>query len=116
EIYSNDSTSVGLKGEIDAYLIQKEKTASDVKTKESADFSTWAKIQLDASHKLSNGLTTFGSFEFEGDGSAGVVVDDLYVGVKGDIWGVAVGETGDFAESFDAIQKTDIANEGNYIG
>ncbi|MCC4237533.1 porin [Vibrio anguillarum] len=116
EIYANDSTSVGLKGEIDAYLIQKEKTASDLKTKESADFSTWAKIQLDASHKLSNGLTTFGSFEFEGDGSAGVVVDDLYVGVKGDIWGVAVGETGDFAESFDAIQKTDIANEGNYIG
>lgn len=116
EIYANDSTSVGLKGEIDAYLIQKETSKDYAKTKNSADFSTWAKIQLDASHKLSNGLTTFGSFEFEGDGSAGVVVDDLYVGVKGDIWGVAVGETGDFAESFDAIQKTDIANEGNYIG
>ncbi|EKO3929675.1 porin [Vibrio fluvialis] len=116
EIYSNESTSVGLKGEIDAYLIQDEATVGDVKTKHSADFSNWAKIQLDASHKLGSDVTTFGSFEMEGDGHDGVKIDDLYVGVKSGIWGVAVGETGDFAESFDAIQKTDIANEGNYIG
>ncbi|ENM5786804.1 porin [Vibrio metoecus] len=122
EIYSSENTSVALKGEIDAYAIQSEKTVvnavTDVatKTKESADFSAWGKIQLDASHKLDNGLDTFGSFEIEGDGHDGAKFDDLYVGVKGEMWGVAVGETGDFAESFDAIQKTDIANEGNYIG
>ncbi|EGR0311140.1 porin [Vibrio cholerae] len=122
EIYSSENTSVGLKGEIDAYAIQKSLTKVDAetdvatKTKHSADFSAWGKIQLDASHKLDNGLDTFGSFEIEGDGHDGAVFDDLYVGVKGEMWGVAVGETGDFAESFDAIQKTDIANEGNYIG
>ncbi|HGH6026903.1 TPA: porin [Vibrio mimicus] len=116
EIYSSENTSVGLKGEIDAYAIQKEVTKEAVKTKNSADFSAWGKIQLDAAHKLANGLDTFGSFEIEGDGHDGAKFDDLYVGVKGEMWGVAVGETGDFAESFDAIQKTDIANEGNYIG
>ncbi|EGR4155676.1 TPA: porin [Vibrio cholerae] len=125
EIYSSENTSVGLKGEIDAYAIQKEVTKVDAKTevatktKDSADFSAKGKIQLDASHKLANGLDTFGSFEIESsntDKTRNAKFDDLYVGVKGEIWGVAVGETGDFAESFDAIQKTDITNEGNYIG
>ncbi|HGF7203483.1 porin [Vibrio cholerae] len=117
EIYSSENTSVALKGEIDAYAIQSEVTKETVKTKSSADFSAKGKVQLDASHKLSNGLDTFGSFEIENStDKRDAKFDDLYVGVKGEMWGVAVGETGDFAESFDAIQKTDIANEGNYIG
>ncbi|ELV5028977.1 porin [Vibrio cholerae] len=119
EIYSSENTSVALKGEIDAYAIQSEVTKETVKTKSSADFSAKGKVQLDASHKLSNGLDAFGSFEIESsntDKTRNATFDDLYVGVKGEMWGVAVGETGDFAESFDAIQKTDIANEGNYIG
>ena len=83
----------------------------------------WGKIQLDAEHEVSDTLTSFASFEIEsetGFDSAetdnNAKFDDLYVGVKTDTWGVAVGEVGDLAESMDAIEKGDITNEGQYLG
>ncbi|MEG3694966.1 porin, partial [Vibrio coralliirubri] len=55
EIYSNDDTKVGLKGEVDIYLSQSEvdKNLTET-TKNEADVSTWAKIQLDAEQKLND--------------------------------------------------------------
>ncbi|CAH6785477.1 Porin [Vibrio chagasii] len=117
EIYSNDDTKVGLKGEVDIYLTQSE--VDDVSgvgsEKKDADVSTWAKIQLDAEQKLNDQFTAFASFEIESDGS-NAKFDDVLAGFKTDTWGMAFGETGDLAESADAIQKDDITNEGNYMG
>ncbi|MBE8577734.1 porin [Vibrio sp. OPT18] len=117
EIYSNDDTKVGLKGEVDIYLTQSEvDNVSGVGSEKSdADVSTWAKIQLDAEQKLNDQFTAFASFEIESSGSA-AKFDDVLVGFKTDTWGMAFGETGDLAESADAIQKDDITNEGNYMG
>jgi predicted porin len=116
EIYANDDTKVGLKGEVDIYLTTSEvdQIGGSVK-KEEADVSTWAKIQLDAEQKLNDQFTAFASFEIESSGSA-AKFDDVLVGFKTDTWGMAFGETGDLAESADAIQKDDITNEGNYMG
>ncbi|CAH6804318.1 putative outer membrane porin protein locus of qsr prophage [Vibrio chagasii] len=116
EIYSNDDTKVSLKGEVDIYLSQSEVDETLTKTvKNEADVSTWAKIQLDAEQKLNDTFTGFASFEIESDGSD-AKFDDVLVGFKTDTWGMAFGETGDLAESADAIQKDDITNEGNYMG
>jgi len=109
EIYGSDTTKVSLKGEVDAYLAADE--VDDVKS--NADVSTWAKIQLDAEHKVNETFTAFASFEIEGDDSY-LDLDDVFVGLETDTWGVAVGEVGDFGDSVDAIQKDDITNEGNY--
>ncbi|ELN9000756.1 porin [Vibrio cholerae] len=122
EIYSSDATVVKLKGEVDAYLATTKTTSTaQVKTKTDPDVNVWGKIQLDAETKLTDTLNAFGSFEIEAgsdyestDDKA--VFDDLYVGVKTDVWGVAVGEVGDLADSMDAIQKDDITNEGKYMG
>ena len=116
EIYANDDTKVGLKGEIDLYLTTSEidQIGGGVEKNE-ADVSTWAKIQLDAEQKLNDQFTAFASFEIESDGSD-AVFDDVLVGFKTDTWGMAFGETGDLAESADAIQKDDITNEGKYMG
>ncbi|MGF1764876.1 porin [Aliivibrio kagoshimensis] len=117
EIYSNETTKVSMKGEVDAYF-----ASTDIKgTKTDADVNMWAKIQMDAEQKLSDTLTSFASFEIESgswyDGTdSEAKFDDVYVGVKTDIWGIAVGETGDLADSMDAIEKDDITNEGNYLG
>jgi predicted porin len=125
EIYSNDDTKVSLKGEVDVYLSQSEvdtfkldektKQAPFTTEKSEADVSTWAKIQLDAEQKLNETFTAFASFEIETDGS-NAKFDDVLAGFKTDTWGMAFGETGDLAESADAIQKDDITNEGNYMG
>jgi len=109
EIYGSETTKVSLKGEVDAYIIAGE--VGDVKS--DADVSYWAKIQLDAAHKVNETFTAFASFEAEGDDSY-FELDDVYVGLKTDTWGVAIGEVGDFGDSADAIQKDDITNEGNY--
>ncbi|MEZ9649087.1 porin [Vibrio lentus] len=121
EIYSNDDTKVSLKGEVDIYLTQSELDERNdqgvrVTTKEEADVSTWAKIQLDAEQKLNDQFTAFASFEIEADDDGKAKFDDVWVGFKTDTWGMAFGETGDLAESADAIQKDDITNEGNYMG
>lgn len=126
EIYSNGDTKVSLKGEVDIYLKQSEAdtykydkdtdTESIVKEKKEADVSTWAKIQLDAEQKLNDQFTAFASFEIEADDDGKAKFDDVWVGFKTDTWGMAFGETGDLAESADAIQKDDITNEGNYMG
>ncbi|CDT42155.1 putative outer membrane porin protein; locus of qsr prophage [Vibrio coralliirubri] len=117
EIYSNDDTKVGLKGEVDIYLSQSEvdENLTDTKKNE-ADVSTWAKIQLDAEQKLNDQFTAFASFEIETGDGGDAGFDDVLVGFKTDTWGMAFGETGDLAESADAIQKDDITNEGNYMG
>ncbi|MCG9675821.1 porin [Vibrio chagasii] len=122
EIYSNDDTKVSLKGEIDIYLAQSEvdnlsADKSKVETtKNEADVSTWAKIQLDAEQKLNDQFTAFASFEIETGDEGDAGFDDVLVGFKTDTWGMAFGETGDLAESADAIQKDDITNEGKYMG
>ncbi|MEZ9409902.1 porin [Vibrio lentus] len=134
EIYSNDDTKVSLKGEVDIYLKQSEvdktkweKNGKDAEgndkfkpahttEKKELDVSTWAKIQLDAEQKLNDQFTAFASFEIEADDDGKAKFDDIWVGFKTDTWGMAFGETGDLAESADAIQKDDITNEGNYMG
>ena len=124
EIYSSETTNVSLKGEVDVYLATKETENKDVAgSKETLDPSVnvWGKIQLDAEQKFANGLTGFASFEIESgswyDGTDNnAKFDDVYVGVKGESWGVAAGEVGDLADSDDAITKDDITNEGNYLG
>jgi predicted porin len=116
EIYSNDDTKVSLKGEVDVYLSQSEADETQTTTvKKEADVSTWAGIQLDAEQKLNDTFTGFASFEIESDGSD-AKFDDVLAGFKTDTWGMAFGETGDLADSADAIQKDDITNEGNYMG
>ncbi|MDN3698077.1 porin [Vibrio cortegadensis] len=121
EIYSGDNSKVSLKGEVDILLTTSEQDNFNGSTsKADADISTWGKIQLDAEHKINDSLTSFASFEIEttkiADKENVARFDDVLVGVKTDVWGVAFGEVGDLAESMDAIQKDDITNEGNYMG
>ncbi|MBF4242079.1 porin, partial [Vibrio anguillarum] len=122
EIYANDTTAVKLKGEVDAYLATTKSTnTAQVETKTDPDVNVWGKIQLDAETKLTDTLKAFGSFEIEAGSDyestdSKASFDDLYVGVKTETWGVAVGEVGDLADSMDAIQKDDITNEGKYMG
>ncbi len=119
EIYSTDTSKLSLTGEIDAYLITDDvdDLAGGNKTTD-LDVEMWAKIQVDAEHKINDTLTAFASFEIETDnqGESETGFDDVFIGVKTDVWGVAIGEVGDFADSMDAIQKDDITNEGNYMG
>ncbi|AXY00701.1 porin [Vibrio alfacsensis] len=123
-IYDNGETSFNVSGEIDTYLSTKE---AEVKGKQLAkadiDLDLWAKIQIDAQHKLNQDVTLFGSFEIEngngfgyGDDNNSVSTDDLYFGAYiGQNWGVAVGEIGDFGDTLDAI-TLDITNEGYDLG
>ncbi len=127
-IYDDGTTAFNIKGEIDTYLSASETTvtnAAGVATKNStdADIDLWAKIQIDATHKLNDSVTAFGSFEIQNgngfDGWKGIAADDqsmqtddLYFGFSfGDNFGIAVGEIGDFGDSLDAI-TLDNTNEG----
>ncbi|ELB2741669.1 porin [Vibrio parahaemolyticus] len=127
-IYDNGTTSFNLKGEIDTYVSTIErKENGKTSTKRDVDVDLWAKIQIDAEHKLNEDIKVFGSFELENgeffdndnkltgeiDGDhARVRTDDLYFGAYfGDNWGVAFGEVGDFGDSLDAI-TIDNTNEG----
>ncbi|WMN88150.1 porin [Vibrio parahaemolyticus] len=126
-IYDDGTTAFNVKGEIDTYLSASEttKTEAGVATKNStdADIDLWAKIQIDATHKLNDSVTAFGSFEIENgngfDGWKGIAADDqsmttddLYFGFSvGENFGIALGEVGDFGDSLDAI-TIDNTNEG----
>ncbi|MFV0449850.1 MAG: porin [Vibrio sp.] len=126
-IYDDGTTSFNVKGEIDTYLSTAEvkTTEAGVATKLSADpdVNLWAKIQIDATHKLSDSVTAFGSFEIENgngfDSWAGLTsdsnttkTDDLYFGFNfGENFGIAMGEIGDFGDSLDAV-TIDNTNEG----
>ncbi|WP_322802869.1 porin [Vibrio alfacsensis] len=118
-MYDNGESSFNISGEIDTYLSTSEKKTNGVSKKKDADIDLWAKIQIDAQHKLNQDITLFGSFEIEnGEGFGGdadnksVSTDDLYFGAYiGQNWGVAVGEIGDFGDTLDAI-TLDITNEG----
>ncbi|MDV7103784.1 porin [Vibrio sp. TH_r3] len=120
-IYSDDQNSLDLKGEIDAYLSTSElKNASIGNYKNDPDVDVWAKIQVDATHKLNDSVTVFGSFEIENGVGFGfdssedkdVTTDDEYIGATlGENFGFAVGEIGDFGDSLDAI-IIDNTNEG----
>ncbi|WP_454442187.1 porin [Vibrio bathopelagicus] len=126
-IYDDGTTALNLKGEIDTYLSTAEtkSTAAGVSTtnKSEIDVDLWAKIQIDATHKLSDTVSAFGSFEIQNgngfNGWEGVVnddqsmqTDDLYFGFNiGENFGIAAGEIGDFGDSFDAI-TIDNTNEG----
>ncbi|MCP3701182.1 MAG: porin [Aliivibrio sp.] len=117
DIYSNETTKVSFGGEVDAYL----STMDTPSQQQDADVNVWAKVQMDAEQKINDSLTGFASFEIQSgswyDGTnPNATFDDVLVGVKTDVWGVAVGEVGDLAESADAIQKDDITNEGMYMG
>ncbi|WP_274880779.1 porin [Vibrio harveyi] len=119
-IYDNGTTSFNLKGEIDTYLSTREaKLAGKQIKKNDLDIDLWAKVQVDATHKINDDVKVFGSFELENGNGFGydadnnkVSTDDLYFGAYfGDNWGVAVGEIGDFGDSLDAI-TIDNTNEG----
>ena len=118
-IYNNETTEVMLKGEIDAYLSQYELTGTASDVDNDPDIDMWAKIQIDANHKLNNGINVFGSFELEnGNGyipsedDNSVSTDDLYLGAMlTENFGFAVGEIGDFGDSLDAV-IIDNTNEG----
>ncbi len=115
-IYEDDATTFGVSGEIDTFLSQFEADGSTAGRDLDADL--WAKIQIDATHKLNDTVTVFGSFEMEngeGYGSNGdkdLKTDDLYFGAMfGENFGIAAGEVGDFGDSFNAI-TIDNTNEG----
>ncbi|MEZ9252451.1 porin [Vibrio cyclitrophicus] len=126
-IYDDGTTALNLKGEIDTYLSTAEtkQTAAGTSTTNKAelDVDLWAKIQIDATHKLNDTLTAFGSFEIQnGNGFNGwegkvnddnsMQTDDLYFGLNiGENFGIAAGEIGDFGDSLDAI-TIDNTNEG----
>lgn len=119
-LYDNEQSKLAVKGEIDAYLstVEVEGTSSDYDL--DPDIDLWAKIQVDAEHKLNSGIKVFGSFEIEngvgfdkGDGdNKDVTTDDEYIGAMlTESFGIAVGEIGDFGDSLDAI-TIDNTNEG----
>lgn len=126
-IYDDGTTAFNVKGEIDTYLSTAESTttASGTATKNKSDIDVdlWAKIQIDATHKLNDSVTAFGSFEIEnGNGFDGwqgklddkhpMKTDDLYFGFNiGENFGIAAGEVGDFGDSLDAV-TLDNTNEG----
>ncbi|WP_417879098.1 porin [Vibrio sp.] len=115
EIYSSETTSVKLSGEVDAYIMTGDvKVDGEEKQKSDPDASIWGKTQFDVDYKLNDSNKAFLSFEIEGDGDDGAVFDDLYLGFTNDTFGTfTVGEAGD---SFDNLEKTDITNEGLYAG
>ncbi|MEZ9056740.1 porin [Vibrio pelagius] len=126
-IYDDGTTAFNIKGEIDTYLSTAESTKTTggaaTKTETDLDVDLWAKIQIDATHKLNDSVSAFGSFEIQNgngfDGWKGIVnddnsmqTDDLYFGFNiGENFGVAAGEIGDFGDSLDAI-TIDNTNEG----
>jgi len=126
-IYDDGTTAFNVKGEIDTYLSTGEATVTEAgtatKSKSDLDVDLWAKIQIDATHKLNDSVSAFGSFEIQNgngfDGWKGIVnddnsmqTDDLYFGFNiGENFGIAAGEIGDFGDSLDAI-TIDKTNEG----
>ena len=128
ELYATDASKVSLKGEIDAYVAMSDTekatlintTDAGKQTREELDpnAEVWAKIQLDAEHKMNEDLTVFGSFEIEtaSNNDHNAKFDDIYFGVKSDSWAAAIGEVSDVADSLNALEKGDITNEGQYFG
>lgn len=116
-IYSTDTTKVSFSGEIDGYF-----ATTDIQgVKTDADVNMWAKVQMDAEQKLTDSLTGFTSFEIQAgswyDGTDNnATFDDVLIGLKTDVWGIAMGEVGDLANASNAIEKDDITNEGYYMG
>ena len=126
-IYDDGTTAFNVKGEIDTYLSAGDATKTVAgkaeKIESDLDVDLWAKIQIDATHKLSDSVTAFGSFEIENGNGFGiwegkfdddnsVSTDDLYFGfTAGENFGIAAGEIGDFGDSLDAI-TLDNTNEG----
>ena len=111
EIYSNDVSSVNLKGEIDAYVVGGEVNPDGgVKSEADPNVEMWGYIQFDYEHKLSDSVSAFGSFEIESDGSD-AVFDDVVAGLNTSYGKFSIGETGD---ALDATEKDDITNEGFY--
>ncbi|NAZ95597.1 porin [Vibrio toranzoniae] len=126
-IYDDGTTAFNVTGEIDTYLSTAESTETTdgtaTKTKSDIDVDLWAKIQIDATHKLNDSVSAFGSFEIEnGNGFDGwkdklsddhsMKTDDLYFGFNiGENFGIAAGEVGDFGDSLDAV-TLDNTNEG----
>ncbi|OEE73887.1 porin [Vibrio ordalii] len=112
EIYKNESTSLKATGEVDIFLRASEIEPVGAKAdKEELNINHKGLIQIDFEHKLNDSVTAFGSFEIEGEKAA--EFDDVYAGFKGGFGKVTFGETGD---AIDAIEKTDISNEGIYLG
>ncbi|MCV5276098.1 hypothetical protein OFC49_35760, partial [Escherichia coli] len=59
-IYDNGTTSFNLKGEIDTYVSTVEgKEDGKTKVKRDVDVDLWAKIQIDAEHKLNEDVKVF---------------------------------------------------------
>ncbi|WP_282177488.1 porin [Vibrio nereis] len=112
ELYSNDTSSVNLKGEVDAFIIGGEVDIEGVAEKVKADpaVDMWGYIQFDYEHKLSDSVSAFGSFEIESDGN-NAVFDDVVAGINGSFGKFSIGETGD---ALDATEKDDITNEAFY--
>lgn len=127
-IYDDGTTSFNVKGEIDTFLNAGERTTTAFdgttsKDEADVDVDLWAKIQIDAAHKLNEDVTLFGSFEMENGNGYGafngkldddnsVSTDDLYFGAYiGENFGIAAGEVGDFGDSLDAV-TIDNTNEG----
>ncbi|MGB1972977.1 MAG: porin [Vibrio toranzoniae] len=126
-IYDDGTTAFNVKGEIDTYLSTGEATVTKAgtatKSKSDLDVDLWAKIQIDATHKLNDSVSAFGSFEVENgngfgiwegkfDDNNSVSTDDLYFGFNiGENFGIAAGEVGDFGDSLDAV-TLDNTNEG----
>ncbi len=119
-IYEDDATTFGISGEIDTFLSQYDSSVAG--RDKDADIDLWGKIQIDATHKLNDTVSLFGSFEIESksgystwgsnDNAYDMKVDDLYFGANfGDSFGVAAGEVGDFGDSLDPI-TIDNTNEG----
>ncbi|CAH8196628.1 Putative qsr prophage outer membrane porin [Vibrio aestuarianus] len=113
ELYSSDTSTLAIKGEVDGYLRTSEvEVTGKAKDKEDLNVDYWAYAQVDYEHKLNDSVSAFGSFEIETSGS-NAVFDDVVAGFKGNFGKVSIGETGD---ALDAIEKTDISNEGPYFG
>ncbi|UJF19691.1 porin [Vibrio sp. SS-MA-C1-2] len=133
-IYQNDTTSVGLKGEIDATMSKSSIDGAEAGAKDDldADVDMWAKIQMDINHKINDTFGLKGSFEIESDSGYSnpfskynlsnadlsedkgnsMKADDVYVALSmGDNWVAAAGEIGDVGDSLDAI-TIDNTNEG----
>lgn len=113
DLYKSDTTTVKLSGEFDAYATYADSDVDSSDDTADLNASIWGKIQLDTDYKINANNSAFFSFEIESDAEK-AVFDDAYAGWTNKTAGTfTIGEAGD---SFDAIEKTDITNEGLYAG
>ncbi|BBL92355.1 hypothetical protein VroAM7_50080 (plasmid) [Vibrio rotiferianus] len=119
ELYSDETKSVSMMGEVDVFADLFNKHTSELpelNKDEDFEVSLEAFVEFQYTHQLTDGLNTFAAFEIysyeDRDNERQTEFDDIYVGLEGKYGTLFIGEAEDSVDVVGIL--TDISNDGVY--